>query len=525
MAAEHCAKGLHTKVLGRLAKLEGPSCSTGDIRRALSGSLCDLNGELIQSQPGLEGCGAAVALVAGRTVFLAVAGQSGATLCGQDPRASAEASAAASREGAKRKWTGSQVRALNPEAVAAAARRASGLPEPAPVAGARPARAASIQRLQAKNPTRRLGSSAASAGLFGGKKAGALDPTAVKNAQSVAVDKGAGGLFTADDMRVEVVALSADDHALLLLGNEALYRGSQPLELALAASAHARDPAAASAAAAKLAHGHLVHKASDDATWVQNERSHGNEVVCVSVTMVWNEPPLPGPRPAPAAAKVPEHLRPSVAAPAKRELTAELGPEEAAMKATMSAFYAEQAKRQKLDRGKRDEPTAIGPLTAEGSGATQLKHVGEGKIFGMADLDGTSQWRVRMAKATHMRGGDDDEIQRGGDKGGKGGKGKGKGKKGKGKKGKGKGKKGKAKGKGGDSDDEGMCDAGDEAEEGDFEGGGEDPASPPRAGAGGRCLPSSVVVGMLGSTFCGERADAGLKSGVSLYRRNVQNQS
>ncbi|CAK0890674.1 unnamed protein product, partial [Prorocentrum cordatum] len=413
MAAEHCAKGLHTKVLGRLAKLEGPSCSTGDIRRALSGSLCDLNGELIQSQPGLEGCGAAVALVAGRTVFLAVAGQSGATLCGQDPRASAEASAAASREGAKRKWTGSQVRALNPEAVAAAARRASGLPEPAPVAGARPARAASIQRLQAKNPTRRLGSSAASAGLFGGKKAGALDPTAVKNAQSVAVDKGAGAASS------QPTTCASRSWRCPPTTTRCCCSATRPCTGAASRWSWRWRPPPTRATRRPRAPRRPSWRT---ATWCTRRRTTRRGCRTSGPTATrWSACPSPwcGER-APAArpearAGSGEGARALAALGGRaRQARADGGAwpgGEAAMKATMSAFYAEQAKRQKLDRGKRDEPTAIGPLTAEGS-ATQLKHVGEGKIFGMADLDGTSQWRVRMAKATHMRGGDDDEIQR-----------------------------------------------------------------------------------------------------------------
>ncbi len=100
---------------------------------------------------------------------------------------------------------------------------------------------------------RQLGSPEASAGTFGGRKVGALDPTSVKNTTTVAVDKGAGGLFTADDMRIDIVSLSAAEHALLLLGSSGLYKGVQPLDLAKVASAHNRDTAAASAAGTSLA--------------------------------------------------------------------------------------------------------------------------------------------------------------------------------------------------------------------------------------------------------------------------------
>merc|ERR1712232_296095 len=123
----------------------------------------------------------------------------------------------------------------------------------------------SLQRLQAKNPSRCIGSPASSAGTFGGAKPGALDPTAMKNTRMVAVEKGAGGLFSADDMRAEVVALSASEHSLLLLGSAGLYRCCAPVDLAIAALAHTRDAAAASTACAQLAHAHQVHKSSDDA--------------------------------------------------------------------------------------------------------------------------------------------------------------------------------------------------------------------------------------------------------------------
>merc|ERR1719282_1015573 len=108
----------------------------------------------------------------------------------------------------------------------------------------------------------------------------------------------------------------------------------------------------------------------------------------------------------------------------------------------MSSFYAAQLEQ---DRKRQRVPStaAIGPVAPDGEEAEKVD-TGVGKVFTMEDLDGTAQWRIRMAGATDMRFGDVDRGKYGKGKDGKDGKGKGKGKKGK----KGKGKKGKGKGKG-----------------------------------------------------------------------------
>ncbi|CAE8641709.1 unnamed protein product, partial [Polarella glacialis] len=78
-AAEHCAKGLHAKLLKRLAK----GCkSDAELSRALGGSLLDLDVELRESRPGMKGCGGVAALVCGRRLCLAMAGDCGGTLWG-----------------------------------------------------------------------------------------------------------------------------------------------------------------------------------------------------------------------------------------------------------------------------------------------------------------------------------------------------------------------------------------------------------------------------------------------------------
>merc|ERR1711879_1041064 len=78
MATEHFAKGLHKKLLKRIAKVvKGTDM---ELRRAVGGALQDLDAELRESQPGLEGCGAAVALILGMNLCVAVAGPCGATV-------------------------------------------------------------------------------------------------------------------------------------------------------------------------------------------------------------------------------------------------------------------------------------------------------------------------------------------------------------------------------------------------------------------------------------------------------------
>nr|AAF78928.1 Dip1-associated protein C [Crypthecodinium cohnii] len=202
MAAEHCARSLHSKLLTRLSKLGAARATPTDLKRALSASLVELDAELRERMPGLEGSGAAIALVLGSTtMLLAVVGQCGATLCGEDPVGSLDQS---KKKGvSKHSWTSAgRPRALNPQAVAEAAAReralAAGQPveAPAPKATGGP-HTGSIHRLQAKVPTRQLGSPDTSAGSFGGRKPGALDPTMTKGTKAAAVDMGAGGVFTA----------------------------------------------------------------------------------------------------------------------------------------------------------------------------------------------------------------------------------------------------------------------------------------------------------------------------------------
>lgn len=310
-----------------------------------------------------------------------------------------------------------------------------------------------------------------------------MDPTAVRSTTMAAVDKGSGGRFSIDDARLELVSLSEAEHGLLLLGSAGLYRGSAPLELAKAACQHPRDTAAAATAAAALARDHLVHKTTDDATWVKNEKRHGFEVVCIAIEFVWNEPLLAKPQtpvpkakavPAPAQAtdvatldeNIPEHLRPTIDRVPKRELPVEISAEEAAQRAATVAFHTEKIKASKraklLERRGGDEPIAAGPATKDGLGAEKAPL--EGNEFKFEDLDGTAQWRVRMAGAGHMRTGGDDPTSFGKDKVGGKGKGKSKGGKSKGNsKGKGKGKGKKKKGKDGGDGDGGSSEEGDYA--------------------------------------------------------------
>merc|ERR1711920_489950 len=104
------------------------------------------------------------------------------------------------------------------------------------------------------------------------------------------------------------------------------------------------------------------------------------------------------------------------------------------------------------DRKRQRVPSssAIGPIAPDGEEAEKID-TGVGKVFKMEDLDGTAQWRIRMAGATDMRFGDVDRGKHGKGKDGKDKDGKGKGKGKKGKKGKRKGKGSGNKGKNGNA--------------------------------------------------------------------------
>lgn len=456
LAADHCAKTLHSKVLTRLAKVGANArCTASDLRRSVSTAILELDAELRDSQPGLEGCGAVIALLSGKTLLLASAGKCGATLCGTDPAASFADKAG--KPPPNNSWTAmGRPRAMNPEAVAAAAKRAAGVA--VVPAGGKDVIQQSWQRLQAKNTFRNIGNPASSGGTFGGAKPGALDPTATKNTRMAAVDKGAGGQFSADDMRIEVVTLSADHHAILLLGSSGLYRGPTPLELATIAASRDRDLAAASMASARLAHKFTVHKTTDDACWVQAEKLAGFEITCVAARLVWNEPLFEKAAPQPKASA--EVERSTEAAEA---LSSEQTLKQRALKRAHNLLTAGPGDALGPQMPGEDRPVKRAPL--------------EVQEFDMDALDSTARWRVTMAKAEHMRGGPQERLEsQKGKKGKDGGKkdgGKGKGKdKGKGKKGKkGKGKKGGGKSKEGGG--EGGEGSGDEYEEGDYESGDE----------------------------------------------------
>jgi hypothetical protein len=350
-------------------------------------------------------------------------------------------------------------RALNPEAVAEAARRAAGKAAATPAA--KEVQQLSYQRLQAKNATRNIGNPAGTTGNFGGAKPGALDPTAVKNTRMAVVDKGSGGQFSADDVRFEVVSLSADHHAICLLGSSGLYRGATPLELAVAAAAHPRDCAAASMASAQLAHKHTVKKSTDDACWVQAEKLHGFEITCVAMRMVWNEPLVQKPEPTQRLAALLQKPDSGMTA-AEMAKVVNSAPESLLLEVAKQMADEEDATRKredsagsKLESARKRAKTLEekGPDDAIGPQLPGMEHVAierapdDAEAFDMDYLDSTSRWRVKLAGAEYMRGGPQEQLEsekrkgkdgkgKGGGKGGGKGKGKGKGKKGKGKKGK-----------------------------------------------------------------------------------------
>lgn len=82
MAAEFCARNFHTKLLKRLSDLPAEGADEAAVQGALAATFEDLDQELLENQPEVnDGCGAAVALLIGETVFTAVLGQCNAVLC------------------------------------------------------------------------------------------------------------------------------------------------------------------------------------------------------------------------------------------------------------------------------------------------------------------------------------------------------------------------------------------------------------------------------------------------------------
>lgn len=80
-AAEYCARNFHTKLLGRLAQLPHNAADKAAVQAALRGTFEDLDQDILTAQPEIrDGCGAAVALLLGDTVFTAVLGRCSAVL-------------------------------------------------------------------------------------------------------------------------------------------------------------------------------------------------------------------------------------------------------------------------------------------------------------------------------------------------------------------------------------------------------------------------------------------------------------
>lgn len=80
MAAEFCARNFHLKLLKRLSELSPDGADEPSVQAALAGTFEDLDQELVANQEVRDGCGAAVALLIGDSVFTAVLGQCSAVL-------------------------------------------------------------------------------------------------------------------------------------------------------------------------------------------------------------------------------------------------------------------------------------------------------------------------------------------------------------------------------------------------------------------------------------------------------------
>eukprot|EP00439_Symbiodinium_sp_Y106_P034971 s261_g4.t1 len=78
LAAEYCAKNFHKKVMDNISSLPANCTSETYVKAALVKSFEDLDKEILETQPdiqdGVDGCGAAVALIIGDVLFSAVLG-------------------------------------------------------------------------------------------------------------------------------------------------------------------------------------------------------------------------------------------------------------------------------------------------------------------------------------------------------------------------------------------------------------------------------------------------------------------
>eukprot|EP00931_Biecheleriopsis_adriatica_P057863 TRINITY_DN34356_c0_g1_i1.p1 TRINITY_DN34356_c0_g1~~TRINITY_DN34356_c0_g1_i1.p1 ORF type:complete len:365 (-),score=101.83 TRINITY_DN34356_c0_g1_i1:27-1100(-) len=270
-AAEHCAKGLHSKLLKRLGKVSSKTASDAELGRVVAGAFADLDSELREQRPGAEGCGGAVALLAGRRLCLAVAGSCGGMLWGSGLKAIAAGTGAVSeigKDGVLRK-------------------SAKETPEQK--------RAKALMRLRARNPDRQLGGSVV---MPGGKRPGseavAARGAAAVRAASAAAAMGRGGPAVGstglgtEDLLIEVVPLAAGDHSLVLLGSSGLQRsGLTAQDVGALAEACTPDAAKASQVVADLAKERLKEALKGEANWVQQEKAKASEVTCIALLLEW----------------------------------------------------------------------------------------------------------------------------------------------------------------------------------------------------------------------------------------------
>lgn len=413
MAAEHCAKNLHSRLLAGLARIDG-RISDLAIRRALRGSFVGLDMEVLERSPGQEGCSGAAVLVYGRQAFLVAVGSCSAMSCATNSES---------------KFSSTVYKARVADCIG-----------------------------QAQDALPKLGATGPKVlvSQLSGKVRGAATSPGVS---------GVAGKLSVDD--VKAIQLEEGGCDCLVLVSSLVGQGVRASEVAGAVSAAAdlgslSDPERVARAVVLLAQSRHVAASKDKATWVQSERRGHAEVTCAAILLCWAsdddvlgepdhkkvklEPQVvyaasaqPSPACGPGAAY---GMQPTVE---KQERGPLLHPEpsaaEAAARAAESARYARgeqlrQARKLGDGRssvvGRKVVTAAAGPATADGQAAEKVTVLKEGVNF--AELDSTAQGRMRAYGTMHMRGGPQD---RGADEDkGKGrGKGKGKGKsKGKGSK-------------------------------------------------------------------------------------------
>lgn len=276
LAAEHCAKGLHAKLLKRLAKLTTSTMVSGpELGRTLASSLIDLDAEVREKQVGGEGCSAAAALVVGNRIGIVLAGSCGGTLWGPGPRALAQGNVGS---------TGSVIGADG------ILRKAQ-----AQLTDAQK-KAKSLLRMHAPNVDNQLGGSVIAPGgqRPGASMIAARGASAIKAASTASLTgrNATASTLRIEDMLVETIELQPAEHSSLLLGTSGLRRsGLSPQDIGSLFEAAGGDASKASEVLAVLVREKLLESSKGEANWVKQEKAKASEAACIALLFQWESAP------------------------------------------------------------------------------------------------------------------------------------------------------------------------------------------------------------------------------------------